>query len=93
MLSSQLGCFYAGFKMPVTRFGSFLCCRHCPSALAEQPPTAYRMQYSLTFRSIQPWEQITPLDMIVLDASGPDDIPEYQIPEALGPNSTHVQVM
>lgn len=77
--------------MPVTRVGSFLCCRQCPTALSHQPPTAYRMQYNLTYRVIKEHEHFIPLDMIVMYASGWMNA-EYQIPEALGPMSTHVQV-
>lgn len=80
-----------GIKMPVTRVGSFLCCRQCPTALSHQPPTAYRMQYNLTYRVIKEHEHFIPLDMIVMYASGWMNA-EYQIPEALGPMSTHVQV-
>ena len=49
------------------------------------------MQYNLTFRAVQPQEHVERVDMIVMNAAEWPQV-EYQIPEALGPNSTHEQV-
>lgn len=49
------------------------------------------MKYSLTFREVRPAEQLERVDMIVMNAVAWPQL-EYQIPDALGPNSTHVHV-
>lgn len=57
----------AGTRVPVSRHGCFLCCRQCPTTLSHQPPQGYRMQYSITYRDIQPQEHIERVEMITLN--------------------------
>lgn len=59
--------------------------------MSHEPPREYRMKYSLTFREVRPAEQISRVDMIVLNAVAWPQV-EYQLPDALGPNSTHMHV-
>ena len=50
----------------------------------------YHLQYNVTFRPVQQGDTVNRTDLIGFDVVGGKF--EYQIPEALGPNSTHVKV-
>lgn len=79
---------------PATGKGSFLCCSNCTvSASAdgvEPVPINYQLQYNVSYRSLLPQEPAKQVEMIGFDASGGRI--EYQIDEAKGPGSIHIQV-